>query len=202
MPQPNLNDSTTCESDLDLLKSMIAAYLNTHPVCSEHDIICWLRAPEQGYFAADALSDSLMLFRTHFLVMHCLYTLRQQWSEQRRGWLDISPLKIQCLPSADTPASNQLAEPDPLSAYYLDLEELNTEQSEVDALLTDFWKRMLRPVDRSQDLEALELETDAGAEQIKRQYRRLANAHHPDKGGDPERFREITAAYQRLKQQA
>ena len=89
-----------------------------------------------------------------------------------------------------------------MCAYYLNLEELNTEQSDVDALLTDFWKRMLRPVDRSQDLEALELETNAGAEQIKRQYRRLANAHHPDKGGDPERFREITAAYQRLKQQA
>ena len=190
------------ENDLLLLRDMIAAYLLENPVCSEHDIICWLRAPERGYFNEAPLSDSLMLFRTHFLVMHCLYSLRQQWLDDGHGWLDISPLKIQCLPCAPAPVSSQLAEADPLCAYYLNLEELNTEQSEVDALLTDFWKRMLRPMDRSQDLQVLELDTGAGAEQIKRQYRRLANAHHPDKGGDPARFREITAAYQRLKQQA
>jgi len=34
--------------------------------------------------------------------------------------------------------------------------------------------------------------------EIKRAYRRLASQHHPDKGGDKERFQEIEAAYRTL----
>jgi molecular chaperone DnaJ len=34
--------------------------------------------------------------------------------------------------------------------------------------------------------------------EIKRAYRRLAHKHHPDKGGDPKRFKEINEAYQVL----
>jgi curved DNA-binding protein len=38
----------------------------------------------------------------------------------------------------------------------------------------------------------------ATADEIKRAYRRLASQHHPDKGGDTERFQEIEAAYRTL----
>jgi DnaJ-class molecular chaperone len=38
----------------------------------------------------------------------------------------------------------------------------------------------------------------ASADEIKRAYRRLASQHHPDKGGDKERFQEIEAAYRTL----
>eukprot|EP00971_Amphidinium_carterae_P342408 6481703-Amphidinium_carterae.1 len=31
---------------------------------------------------------------------------------------------------------------------------------------------------------------------IKKAYRKLAVKHHPDKGGDPEKFKEITRAYE------
>lgn len=46
--------------------------------------------------------------------------------------------------------------------------------------------------------EELELPRDCTAEQIKNQYRALAQKHHPDKGGDIERFRAIKFAYEVL----
>ena len=39
---------------------------------------------------------------------------------------------------------------------------------------------------------------NAKPEEIKRAFRRLAQKHHPDKGGDPEKFKEINEAYQIL----
>lgn len=38
----------------------------------------------------------------------------------------------------------------------------------------------------------------ASHEEIKRSYRKLAQQYHPDKGGDPERFKEVNEAYQIL----
>ncbi len=39
---------------------------------------------------------------------------------------------------------------------------------------------------------------NASPDEIKRAYRRLAQQYHPDKGGDPEKFKEINEAYQVL----
>jgi curved DNA-binding protein len=44
----------------------------------------------------------------------------------------------------------------------------------------------------------LGISKDAGSEDIKRAYRKLASQHHPDKGGDKEKFQEIQAAYATL----
>lgn len=38
----------------------------------------------------------------------------------------------------------------------------------------------------------------ASADEIKRAFRKLAQEHHPDKGGDPEKFKEVNEAYQVL----
>jgi molecular chaperone DnaJ len=46
--------------------------------------------------------------------------------------------------------------------------------------------------------EVLGLRPDAAAEEIKRAYRRKAREHHPDAGGDAERFKEVTRAYEVL----
>jgi curved DNA-binding protein CbpA len=46
--------------------------------------------------------------------------------------------------------------------------------------------------------EELELPRDCSFEEIKQQYRHLANVHHPDKGGSTERFKRIKFAYEVL----
>lgn len=46
--------------------------------------------------------------------------------------------------------------------------------------------------------EELELTPDASFDDIKQQYRTLAGIHHPDKGGDEERFKRIKFAYEVL----
>lgn len=47
--------------------------------------------------------------------------------------------------------------------------------------------------------EILGVGHDASEEDIKRAYRRLARSHHPDAGGDEASFKELTAAYEVLK---
>lgn len=44
----------------------------------------------------------------------------------------------------------------------------------------------------------LGVKKDATADEIKRAYRKLAHEHHPDKGGNTDRFKEINEAYQVL----
>lgn len=46
--------------------------------------------------------------------------------------------------------------------------------------------------------ETLNLNESATAEDIKRAYRKMAMDAHPDRGGDPERFKNINAAYETL----
>jgi len=43
--------------------------------------------------------------------------------------------------------------------------------------------------------QSLGLKFDATQEEIKSAFRRLAGVHHPDRGGSPEVFRRIQAAY-------
>ena len=46
--------------------------------------------------------------------------------------------------------------------------------------------------------ETLEVEKTATAKEIKKAYFRLSKLHHPDKGGDEHKFKEINAAYEIL----
>lgn len=58
--------------------------------------------------------------------------------------------------------------------------------------------RPRRDVDTTKLYEALGVSKDASAADIKKAYRKLAIKHHPDKGGDPEVFKEISRAYEVL----
>jgi len=46
--------------------------------------------------------------------------------------------------------------------------------------------------------DTLDVKPDASADEIKRAYRKLVKAHHPDVGGDEEKFKQINAAYAAL----
>jgi len=52
--------------------------------------------------------------------------------------------------------------------------------------------------DTTKFYKLLEVEKTAAEADIKKAYRKLAVKHHPDKGGDPEKFKEITRAYEVL----
>ena len=46
--------------------------------------------------------------------------------------------------------------------------------------------------------QTLGVSRDADASEIKKAYRKLAGKHHPDKGGDENKFKEIQQAYETL----
>jgi DnaJ family protein A protein 2 len=54
------------------------------------------------------------------------------------------------------------------------------------------------PADTTKLYETLEVEKDASQKEIKKAYFRLSKQHHPDKGGDEHKFKEISAAYEIL----
>jgi DnaJ-domain-containing protein 1 len=115
--------------------------------------------------------------------------------------LSISPLDIRLEQVADTgspalPADNAT---EPMREYYLDWENFRrTGKADVETMLNRFWQRYLAIDERVEALRTLELPANASWEKIRRAYRRLAAQHHPDKGGDPARFRAIRGAYERL----
>jgi DnaJ family protein A protein 2 len=54
------------------------------------------------------------------------------------------------------------------------------------------------PVDNAKFYELLEIEKTATTVEIKKAYRKMAILHHPDKGGDEAKFKEISKAYEVL----
>lgn len=54
------------------------------------------------------------------------------------------------------------------------------------------------PADTTKLYETLEVSKDATPKEIKKAYFRLSKQHHPDKGGDEHKFKEINAAYEIL----
>jgi len=58
--------------------------------------------------------------------------------------------------------------------------------------------RRQAPADTDKFYNLLGVEKKATHAQIKKAYHKKALKEHPDKGGDPEKFKEITAAYDAL----
>src|SRR5215475_10578580 len=50
--------------------------------------------------------------------------------------------------------------------------------------------------------EILGVKKDASADEIKKAFRRAAVQHHPDRGGDEAKFKEVNEAYEVLKDDA
>jgi hypothetical protein len=184
---------------LDALEMRLEELLTANPAgISEHELLKTLRR-EQSLFAAFNPRELLSLFRGHYLLFHLLYRLRDRLLRERRGHLTIDPLRIVLNPASGaefTENSTTLA-PDrlDLADWYVDLRRLTT----VTAAEVGEWLRQFRAACQAQNqrqaaLATLELRDPVDAAAIKRQYRRLAMRHHPDRGGDGQRLREIHAA--------
>ncbi|PTY36485.1 hypothetical protein BGP77_04075 [Saccharospirillum sp. MSK14-1] len=191
---------------LDVPAGLVEAIANTLAETpaglSEFELIQRLDQEHGNLFPKPDLGDPLVLFQHHFILMHVLYRLQDQWWQSNRCLLDIGPLRIAIRPIGDG-ASQQLSSTASLRDYYLNGNNLTRETSAtVQDLLDGFWKRLLSEEQRPQALAELGLDPRADQKAIRTRYRQLANEHHPDKGGDPETFRRIREAYEQLSKKA
>lgn len=180
-------------------KNAILALIREFPLgLTEYDLIQRLQEREDGFeFAGE--SPDLALFRKHFLVMNALYQLQSELFDTGM-YLTVSPLNIRLEPvqksELRSPPTENAA---PLRDYYLNWDIfMQTGHADVAAMLRRFHERYLALDERIQAMQTLDLPVGAPWETIKQSYRRLAAQHHPDKGGDPARFRAIRAAYEIL----
>ena len=176
---------------LTLLKSSPAGISEyaIHQALAEHESI---KTPNGD--------SQLCLFKKHFMVMNALYQLKQQLWQSEQRVLNISPLSITLSDAQISSSENStLAEPDTLSAYYLDeINFQNTSEADVKKLLDNFWQRFVSNDERHTALNQLDLDGNATHEQIEQRYRQLVAQHHPDRGGQTKDFVSIRQAYEVL----
>lgn len=170
---------------------------------TEHELLTQLATAGLAEFATAGLHTSLSIFQIHFLLFHHLYLLRQQLRSEKEHNLAIHCLRIALIPAALPPESSALDHHDPMQSYYLDWDNMeNTGQEEVDALLESFWRRYCTMHQRPKALRILGLAAEATDREITMRYRQLALTHHPDRGGCPKRFLEISEAVTILRDQS
>ncbi len=190
---------------LSPILSALDRYLDLHPATNEHCLIKHLQSECIPPFEHFQLSQAKDLFSAHFLCMHALYHLKTRYAQEERYALLIHAVRVERVAfqsvNHNTKSDTQLhlAQSDPLAAYYLNPKHyFETQESEITDMLTTFWKKYLAQDEKQASLKTLGLPNDANAHMLKQQYRRLAQKHHPDKGGCAKRFNEIQAAKELL----
>mgnify|MGYP003385993582 CR=1 FL=1 len=178
---------------LNQILEEVDGFLGECSQTSEIELIRHLQSRKVEPFCEFNLSHSQDLFRAHFLLKHALFRLQDLYLNQEAFLLDISLVRIRRDPYYQEQAS--LTAYSSVKAYYLDISHyFETQEEEVNELLNKFWQKFLAQDERSAALKTLGLPDDAGHEQVKKQYRRLAQVHHPDKGGCETQFKKISAA--------
>lgn len=167
---------------------------------SEHELLRALT--DEGFlgFNPELLSEDLALFQTHFFLFHVLYRLRDTLLQQGRYELEIFCLEIRLWPyRPDKLQSEGLVEADPLREYYLDLKNLHEiDAAEVRKLLSGFFGRLEAYEQRRDAYKVLGLDEGASFKAVRQRYRSLVKKHHPDQGGDSEKFQEVEHAMKLL----
>lgn len=166
---------------------------------AEYALIQQLKARHSGHLPNLPLTDKLVLFRTHFLLFNALYRLRDTLWQQQSHLLEISPLCIRLQPYQAGDAA--LSERDALRDYYLDMGHLReTDERDVERLLTSFWTRMQGGEEKLAALQLFELDDYQPLDlpRIKQRYRQLVSLHHPDRGGSTQRLQSINKAMEIL----
>ena len=166
---------------------------------SEYQLIQLLN--QQGCSLSTSATDTVALFRSHFLVYNALYQLQDRYWQQQQRLLRISALAIELQSPQTSANNNQRALSDysndqALRAYYLDISQLeHATDASVQALLDSFWQRYVSNDEVTEALATLALSPEATYQDVKQQYRRLAMQHHPDRGGKADQFQAINQAF-------
>ncbi len=182
--------------------SEIKDFLSVYPRTNEHQIIKHLQEKNTSPFNNFSLNLAKDLFSAHFLCMHALYHLKRQFAQDNKFRLIIQSVRVERIDigNKDTQINcrsinNFLETEDPLESYYLNpMHYFETQEQDINDMLKSFWKKYLAQDKKQAALEILDLPVEADAKMIKDQYRRLAQKHHPDKGGCAEMFNKIREA--------
>lgn len=185
------------------LPAFLLEFLEKHPAgLSEYQLICQLRELAWPGYANASLNDPLQLFRCHFTLFNALFRL-DNMLVQKQLQVQIDPLCIRLMPrSVSAPA---VSCDNPLRNYYLDISQLDsTDREQVTAMLNGTLQRIQQRDLVGNALLCLELSAELPtprAADIRKNYRRLASLHHPDRGGSTRRIQELNDAYAVLKKQ-
>lgn len=200
----NRNENTL--KGMNPLLPIVLRVLRGQPTgISEYELLKHIEA-DGAHFSQTDSDAQLALFQKHFMIMNALYRLQDDLWRDEKIWLTISPLRIaidaSVMGEVDSNERSIAAHSDDaLRKYYLDWQEfLATDSAAVDALLASFWTRYAAHDQRAEALAILQLNIDADMTTVKQQYRRLAAASHPDRGGDPAQFLAVRAAYEILRE--
>jgi hypothetical protein len=169
---------------------------------SEYELIAALRVRGVTQFQREAFANSLSLFQSHFILFHFLYRFDDVLRATGQGHLAIHCLCIRwMLPDLAAGIAQSPELPDSgLRAYYLNPAHLHeTSAQDVDALITAFWLRFVSTDERHAALTILELQDPVDDATVERQYRRLAQRLHPDRGGDTAAFQQLSSAMRVLR---
>lgn len=195
------------------LEQTLLCLLQQHDSLKEHELMQQLE--QQGYPEFAPSLEPLALFQAHFLLFHILYRLQDKWQTEQLGELSIFTLEIKLHPFQNAPkqpglvdlSTENLAAPsltDPIKSYYLDYATYHaTQEQDVIELLAQFWQSLGTQANEpsmQQALNTLELSLPLSLKTLNQQYRLLANQHHPDKGGDTQKFQAINQAVRFLRQ--
>ena len=187
------------DPSLDLADQVLQLLQAAPDGLAEYALIQQLKSRHSGHLPNLPLTDKLVLFRTHFLLFNALYRLRDRLWQEQTHLLEISPLCIRLQPYQH--GSSALSERDELRDYYLDMDNLrDTDERDVERLLTSFWTRMQGGEEKQAALGLFELDEQAPLDlaRIKHRYRQLVSQHHPDRGGSTERLQSINKAMEIL----
>ncbi len=171
---------------------------DTAPSCSlsEYELLNLIEQQLPQFFAN--LPNPNALYQKHFWLFHHLYKLKSHFLS--KGFhLSVSALSIELIPSSQS--GKNVEQADPLVEFYLDINNLHLSEAEIADMQKKFWQRYLALENKSEAIQILEL---SGVRPltltiVKKQYQKLAQTHHPDKGGDPEKFHIIQQAFEELK---
>ncbi|MEJ2680661.1 MAG: DNA-J related domain-containing protein [Gammaproteobacteria bacterium] len=200
------------------LEKTVLTHLKAHPNgISEYQLLKLLGSSSNCSTDDQSISnafsfqhhDRLALFKAHFLLFHILHRLRLYLHKNRAYHLEITALNIQLHSWSETVPidSDHSMFPsctDPLADYYLDIRHLeNTTAASVQRLIDEFHMNIAKnrsntSINRTQALATLDLKDPIDASTIKKQYRKLAMLHHPDRGGSTEKLQAINKAFSML----
>lgn len=170
---------------------------------TEYQLMCEVEQAI-GEWPFDRSEGALLLFRKHFCIMNALYRIQHNL-RQEGVYLQVDPLAIMFSLHQSTSQHQKLenavsTEVSNLAEYYLNWDNFQTSTKEtVESLLHSFWDRFQSGDALAESFSVFGLQPGDSWEDVKLVYRKMANLHHPDKGGDMQTFIEIRRAYETIK---